>query len=64
MQHETLAFSRREAADALRISLRMLDHLLAHGELNGTRIGRRIVIPKSEITKLLKRKGALVGVAS
>jgi excisionase family DNA binding protein len=56
MHTETLVFNRREAADALRISMRMLDHLLARGELRGRRIGRRILIPKGEITKLLQRK--------
>jgi hypothetical protein len=31
MQTETLAFNRREAADAFRVSLRTVDYLLAHG---------------------------------
>jgi excisionase family DNA binding protein len=53
MQTETLAFNRREAADALRISLRTLDYLLAEGKLRGRRIGRRIVIPITEVEKLL-----------
>ena len=54
MQPETLAFSRQEAADALCISLRTLDHLLAQGKLRGKRIGRRVLIPKGEINKLLQ----------
>jgi len=58
VQTETLAFSRREAADALRVSLRMLDHLLAVGKLRGTRIGRRIVIPRDEVEQLLGKNGA------
>ena len=53
VQTETIAFSRREAADALRISLRMLDYLLATGGLRGRRIGRRIIIPKTEVEKVL-----------
>jgi excisionase family DNA binding protein len=53
MQTEPLAFNRREAADTLRISLRTLDYLLAQGEIRGRRIGRRIVIPKTEIERLL-----------
>ena len=53
MQRDILAFNRREAADALRISLRMLDQLLADGKLRGSRIGRRIVISRIEIERLL-----------
>ena len=60
MQRETLAFNRREAADALRVSLRMLDYLLAEGKLRGSRIGRRIVIPRTEVEKLLLQ-GAGIG---
>jgi len=53
MHTETLAFNRREAADALRVSLRTLDYLLAEGKLQGSRIGRRIVIPRAEVERLL-----------
>lgn len=53
MHLEQIAFSRREAADALRVSLRTLDYLLAQGKLRGRRIGRRVVIPRAEIEKLL-----------
>jgi excisionase family DNA binding protein len=52
---EALAFNRREAADVLRVSLRTVDYLLAQGNLRGRRIGRRIVIPKTEIDRLLRR---------
>jgi excisionase family DNA binding protein len=52
---EPLAFNRREAADVLRVSLRTVDYLLAQGNLRGRRIGRRIVIPKTEIDRLLRR---------
>ena len=60
MLTEPIAFSRREAADALRVSLRTLDYLLAQGKLSGRRIGRRIVIPKSEVEKLLRRDTPIV----
>jgi excisionase family DNA binding protein len=55
MLTEPIAFSRREAADALRVSLRTLDYLLVQGKLQGRHIGRRIVIPRSEVEKLLRR---------
>ncbi len=54
MYTERLAFNRREAAEALRLSLRTVDYLLAQGALRGRRIGRRVVIPKAEIDKLLR----------
>lgn len=54
MHAETIAFSRREVADALRVSLRTVDYLLAHGKLRGTRIGRRVVIPRAEVEELLR----------
>jgi excisionase family DNA binding protein len=60
MLTEPIAFSRREAADALRVSLRTLDYLLAQGKLHGRRIGRRIVIPRSEVEKLLRRDTPIV----
>ena len=48
-------YTRREAAEALRISLRTLDTLLAQGKLRGRRIGRRVLVPQSELEKLLRR---------
>jgi len=57
---EALAFNRREAADALRVSLRTLDYLLAQGKLRGRRIGRRIVIPRAELEKLLRQDTPIV----
>ncbi len=60
MDKTGLAFSRREAADALRVSLRTLDYLLANGKLRGRRIGRRVVIPRAEILKLLGQDTPIV----
>ena len=60
MLTEQIAFSRREAADALRVSLRTLDYLLVQGKLHGRRIGRRVVIPRSEVEKLLRRDTPIV----
>jgi len=57
---EVLAFSRREAADALRVSLRTLDYLLSQGKLRGRRIGRRLVIPRAEIERLLRQDTPVV----
>jgi excisionase family DNA binding protein len=60
MLTESIAFSRREAADALRVSLRTLDYLLAQGKLHGRRIGRRVVIPRAEVEKLLRKDTPIV----
>jgi excisionase family DNA binding protein len=54
-QTTLLAFSRQEAAEALRVSLRTLDYLLSQRKLRGRRIGRRVVIPRSEVEKLLRQ---------
>jgi excisionase family DNA binding protein len=60
MLTESIAFSRREAADALRVSLRTIDYLLAQGKLRGRRIGRRVVIPRAEVEKLLRHDTPIV----
>ena len=60
MLTDSLALSRREAADALCISLRTLDYLLAQGKLHGRRIGRRIVIPRVELERLLRHDTPVV----
>jgi excisionase family DNA binding protein len=60
MLTDPIAFSRREAADALRVSLRTIDYLLAQGKLRGRRIGRRVVIPRAEVEKLLRQDTPIV----
>ena len=55
MQGIIVVYSRREAADALRVSLRTIDSLLARGQLISKRIGRRVLIPETEIQKLLQQ---------
>ena len=43
-----LIYSRREAAELLRLRLRSVAHLTAHGTLETRKIGgRRLVVPKS-----------------
>jgi excisionase family DNA binding protein len=60
MPTQSIAFSRREAADALRVSLRTIDYLLAQGKMRGRRIGRRVVIPRAEVEKLLRHDTPVV----
>jgi excisionase family DNA binding protein len=53
MHSESVVVTRREAADSLRVSLRTLDALLASQRIQATRIGRRVLIRRSELERLL-----------
>jgi excisionase family DNA binding protein len=46
-----LVVTRGEAAEALRLSVRTVDKLLAAGQLSARRVGRRVLIPRSEIER-------------
>jgi hypothetical protein len=46
-----LLYSRREASWAIGLSLRSLDGLVASGQLKTRKMGRRIMIPASELEK-------------
>jgi excisionase family DNA binding protein len=48
---EPLLLGRKEAAAALGICLRMLDYMIAHGEMAVRRVGRRVLIPRVELEK-------------
>lgn len=54
---EPLLLGRKEAAAALGICLRMLDYMIAHGEVAVRRIGRRVLIPRAELEKLASPRG-------
>ena len=41
---ERLLYGRREAAEALSISIRLVDYGLARGEFEARRVGRRVLI--------------------
>lgn len=57
---EQLLVGRREAAEALGICLRTLDYMIARGQLAARKIGRRVLIPPSELEKFAKRGGKKV----
>jgi len=48
---EPLLLGRKEAAAALGICLRMLDYMIAQGEVAVRRVGRRVLIPRTELEK-------------
>ena len=49
-----LAYSKAEAADAIGVSVRTIDNLIAVKQLTVRRIGRRVIIPLSSLTALLR----------
>ncbi|MCI0722936.1 MAG: helix-turn-helix domain-containing protein [Acidobacteria bacterium] len=55
---EQLLIGRREAAEALGICLRTVDNLIMRRQLAVRRIGRRVLIPRSELEKIARRGGA------
>jgi excisionase family DNA binding protein len=48
----TTLFTRREAATALRLGRSSTDKLIANGTVKVVRLGRRVLIPASEIDRL------------
>jgi hypothetical protein len=48
---EKLLYDRKNAAHALSISIRSLDYLIARGEFETRRIGKKVLIPASELRK-------------
>lgn len=51
---ERLAYSKTEAAEALGLSLRTIDNLIAGKTLTARRIGRRVVIPVTGLQALIR----------
>ncbi len=50
---EPLLLGRKEAAAALGICLRMLDYMIARGDVSVRRVGRRVLIPRAELEKFV-----------
>lgn len=51
---DKLMLSRRQAAESLGISIRSLDYLIQRTELRARRIGRRILIPRTEVERFAR----------
>ena len=56
-----LVVTREEAAEALRLSLRTVDKLLAAGEISARRVGRRVLIPRTEIERFVRSTNGAAG---
>ncbi len=51
---ERLLYTRRDAAKTLSISLRSLDYLIAQKRLATRRIGSKVLIPRTELTRFIR----------
>ncbi len=51
MTNTKLLFSKKAAAEMLDLSVRTLDYLLASGELEYRKIGRKVLIPSLALTR-------------
>jgi excisionase family DNA binding protein len=50
-----LLCSKKEAAEALGVSLRTIDNLIGQKELTARRVGRRVLIPAVEVERFTRR---------
>lgn len=50
-----LLCSKKEAADALGVSLRTVDNLIGRKELGVRRVGRRVLVPVVELERFTRR---------
>ena len=55
-----LLYSRKEAAEQLSISPRMLDYFIGQKKINARKIGRRILIPHTELVKFARQDHYIV----
>ena len=46
-----VCMGRAQAAEALDLSLRGIDYLIARGKLRAIRVGRRVLIPRTELER-------------
>ena len=59
MNNTKLLFSKKTAAEMLDISVRTVDYLLASGELEYRKIGRKVLIPSLALTRFAARDHAV-----
>jgi excisionase family DNA binding protein len=51
---EKLLYSRRDAAEALSISIRSVDYLIERGDLPTKRIGKKVLIPAADLRRFAR----------
>jgi len=54
-----LMFGKKEAAEALSLSVRSVERMLARGELTFVRCGRRVLIPRAALEAFARRAQAV-----
>jgi excisionase family DNA binding protein len=59
MTNPKLLFSKKSAAAMLDLSVRTVDYLLASGELEYRKIGRKVLIPSQALTQFASRDHAV-----
>lgn len=57
---EPILLSRRDGAQLLGISLRSLDYAIASGLIRPRRIGRRVMLPRSELLRFASKDHAQI----
>jgi excisionase family DNA binding protein len=56
---DRILYSMKEAAASLSISLSTIEQLIAQGDLAVRRIGKRVLVPRTELEKLARRDVAV-----
>jgi excisionase family DNA binding protein len=51
MNTDKLLFSRKDSAGILGFSVRTLDYMMADGQLEFRKVGRKILIPRTALTR-------------
>ena len=54
MEQTKLLYDKKTAADQLSISLRSLNYFISRGEIRFRRVGRRVLIPQSELVRFAR----------
>jgi len=52
--NEPILYSRRMATEALLMSMRTLDQFIKVGEIKPIRVGRKVLIPRSEVLRFAR----------
>lgn len=55
---ETILLSRREAARLLSVTTRLIDRLARDGEIRPTRLGRRVLVARTELERYVRQQTA------
>ena len=55
MENERMLFDRKSAAAAIGISIRGLDYLISTGKLRVRRLGKRVLVPRAELERLVAK---------